>query len=593
MRSTEEMISRALVISAVILALSACTAPAVAPTEAPEATEAATTTAEPTTTVTPTPRPQSVGYPAQADRDRINPAEFPGLEFAGGSDMPWWNDRVFYEIFVRSFYDSDGDGVGDLQGVIEKLDYLNDGDPTTDSDLGVTGIWLMPIMDSPSYHGYDVIDYYNVNPDYGTNEDFKELMAAAHERGIVVIVDLVLNHTSVLHPWFQAALDDDPDYDDWYVWSETDPGFNGPWGQNVWHRVSGGDYYYGVFVSSMPDLNYRNPAVTEAMGEVSRYWLEDMGADGFRLDAIKHMIEDGRVQEDAPSSLHWLYDYNDAIDEIDPNALTVGEVWSPAASVVRYTVDGVDVAFTFDYAGAIIESVNNNRSAYLDSELRNLIRYYPANQYATFLANHDQNRVMNQLGSDVEAAKAAATILLTGPGVPFIYYGEEIGMQGSKPDERIRTPMHWTDDPINAGFSETAPWQILTYNVDAYNVELEDNDPDSLLNHYRELIALRNEYAVLRLGDTVMVDSSNPHVFAMLRYIDGQVALVIVNLNTEPVYDFTLTVEEGPLTGGEEQRVIFGNRAMNPVTVNEVGGFTEYRPSSRLDAREAVVILFE
>jgi glycosidase len=175
--------------------------------------------------------------------------------YAGTEGFRWWNDTVFYEIFVRSFRDSDGDGIGDFNGIIEKLDYLE--------GLGIRGIWLMPINPSPSYHGYDVTDYYAVNPDYGTLEDFKRLLEEAHKRDIKIIIDFVMNHTSSKHPWFQQALTPGSPYHDWYVWSETDPGTLGPWGAKAWYRASNGQYYYAIFWDQMPDLNYENPAVRE------------------------------------------------------------------------------------------------------------------------------------------------------------------------------------------------------------------------------------------------------------------------------------------------------------------------------------------
>ena len=225
----------------------------------PTATPApATVAAEPTATSVP---PTATPMPA-------TPTPTPDPLFTGTNDYPWWNDTVFYEIFVRSFYDSDGNGIGDLNGVIEKLDYLNDGDPTTSEDLGVTGIWLMPIMVSPSYHGYDVVDYFQVDPDYGTNEDFLRLMDEAHARGIRVIVDLVMNHTSNAHPWFLDSQNPDSDKREWYIWADENPGYRGPDGQVVWHNNPSG-YYYGIFWSGMPDLNYENPDVTAAMFEAA------------------------------------------------------------------------------------------------------------------------------------------------------------------------------------------------------------------------------------------------------------------------------------------------------------------------------------
>ena len=199
--------------------------------------------------------------PVVSAQDDALPAATPG------TGLPWWQDAVCYEIFVRSFADSDGDGVGDLAGLIDRLDYVNDGDPTGDDDLGATCVWLMPNFQATSYHGYDVEDYYRVDPDYGSNEDFERLVMEAHARGIRVVLDLVLNHTSREHPWFQDALrDPDSPYRDWYIFSADDPGYGGPWGQRVWHDSPVRDEsYYGIFWEGMPDLNYRNPAVTAGM----------------------------------------------------------------------------------------------------------------------------------------------------------------------------------------------------------------------------------------------------------------------------------------------------------------------------------------
>jgi glycosidase len=213
----------------------------------------------------------------------------------------WWDDRVFYEVFVRSFADSDGDGVGDLRGLIDHLDYLNDGDPTTSGDLGVTGIWLMPVAEAASYHGYDVVDYEAVERDYGTAADFRDLILAAHARGIAVVVDLILNHTSAQHPWFQDSRDKGSAHADWYIWSDTDPGYAGPQGQPVWYP-DGDRVYYAQFWEGMPDLNLDSPEVTAALDYVARFWLQDLGVDGFRLDAIKHLVETGEDQVNTPAT---------------------------------------------------------------------------------------------------------------------------------------------------------------------------------------------------------------------------------------------------------------------------------------------------
>jgi alpha-amylase len=280
------------------LLLAGCLAPAApAPTSTSTSTLAPSATPAPVTVTPVAATMTSVPTLAPAET-RVAPVT--GLP-AGTDGKPWWNDAVFYEVFVRSFYDSNGDGIGDFNGLTAKLDYLNDGNPATTTDLGVTALWLMPIHPSPSYHGYDVTDYYDVNPQYGTLADFKRLLAEAHKRGIRVILDLVLNHTSLQHLWFVAAQDPQSPYRDWYLWSPTDPGWPGPWGEKVWY-ANGRSYYYAIFDKNMPDLNYTNPAVTAKLDDVARFWLAEVGVDGFRLDAAKHLIEAGQVQENTAST---------------------------------------------------------------------------------------------------------------------------------------------------------------------------------------------------------------------------------------------------------------------------------------------------
>ena len=396
-------------LSLMLLALLA----ACAPIQTPEALPAPAAILAPTVTpAAPQPAP---------------PVGLDGQLVQGTAGQPWWNDTVFYEIFVRSFSDSNGDGVGDLNGLIQKLDYLNDGDPATTTDLGVTGIWLMPIAESPSYHGYDVSDYTQVDREYGTNADFKRLIAEAHRRGIRVIVDLVLNHTSSQHPWFTAAQDPASPKRDWYIWSKEQP--QGP----GWHKGKDG-WYYGYFWEGMPDLNYRNEAVTAAMHDAARFWLEEMGADGFRLDAVKYLIEDGRRIENTPATHDWLEDFRTFYKGVQPDALTVGEVWSTSDVSASYVGDELDLAFDFPLADATIASALNGRSLDAQRAQKAVLAAYPAGQYATFLANHDQNRTRSRLIDD-DQARMAATLQLLFSGVPFVYYGEEIGMSGTKPDE--------------------------------------------------------------------------------------------------------------------------------------------------------------
>lgn len=455
-----------------------------------------------------------------------------------------WNDRVFYEIFVRSFYDSDGDGIGDLRGVIEKLDYLNDGDPNSTSDLGVTGIWLMPIMDSVSYHGYDVVDYRSIDPDYGTLDDFRALVDAAHARGIVVLIDLVINHTSSAHPWFTASAAGDPAYADWYVWSNTNPGWRGPDGQQVWHR-RGSRYYYGLFWGEMPDLNLTNPAVVAEIDSIVRFWL-DLGVDGFRMDAVKHLVEEGREQENTPSTHAWIAAFTERVHAMKPEALVIGEVWSSNYLSSDYVSNGeIDLVFDFDVATGYLTAARQRRADAASSLTERAATLYPPGQYATFLTNHDQTRVMNELRNKPEAAITAAQLLLLTPGVPFLYYGEEIGMTGQKPDERIRTPMQWTDDAGTVGFTVGQPWQAPNTAAEAAiaNVEIQDGDPASMLNEYRRLIGLRNRHEALRRGAYIEINTRPAQVFAFLRQTENETLLVLMNLSDNPIDAITFNTD--------------------------------------------------
>jgi alpha-amylase len=467
---------------------------------------------------------------------------------AASTEIPpasgWWNDAVFYEIFVRSFYDSNGDGVGDFNGITEKLDYLNDGDPATTDDLGVTGIWLMPIFPSPSYHGYDVTDYYGVNPQYGTLEDFKTLLEEAHKRGIRVIIDLVINHTSDQHPWFKEAKKDvKSKYRDWYIWRETDPGYKGPWNERVWHPSSTG-YYYGIFEAFMPDLNYNNPKVTKEMNNIVAFWLEDVGVDGFRLDAAKHLIEDGATQQNTDATHEWFTQFRPTYKKVNPEAMTVGEFFGDSYSTLaKYTSgDQLDLAFNFNLAEAFISSANRGQSAYTMDAIEYSLKAMPNAQFSPFITNHDQDRAMSQFYGEVEKAKLAASLLLTAPGAPFIYYGEEIGMVGKKPDENIRCPMQWSNGS-NAGFTTGRPWRAPDSGYAQTNVQTETEDFTSLLSHYRSLIRIRNAHPALRTGSVTFPSTGKSSVYASLRVKDGETILVLINLSEKPINDYKLDLK--------------------------------------------------
>lgn len=489
----------------------------------------------------------------------------------------WWNEDVFYEIFVRSYLDSDDDGDGDFIGLIDELDYLNDHDPDTSGDLGVHSLWLMPIFPSPSYHGYDVIDYYNVNPDYGTLDDFRRFMDEAHQRGIRVIIDMPLNHTSSQHPWFIESQKPDSAYRDWYIWSDTDPGMIGPWGQQVWHSGATG-YYYGVFWGGMPDLNYRNPEVTEEMENIFRFWLEDVGVDGFRLDGARYIVEEGDELADSEANLHFFEDMRSFVKDINPDALLLGEVWTSNFAAASYLKrEALDLVFDFDLASAFMSSAGSGRAESALNQLKFSLKLFPPGQFAPFLTNHDMNRVMSQLGGDVEKAKNAATMLLTSPGVPFVYYGEEIGMLGQKPDERIRTPMQWSPEE-HAGFTTGVPWQSVNPDYPEKNVVLQSTDHDSLLYFYNSLVRIRNQSEALRFGDTYLIESQAPGVYSILRAYEDDLVLVVLNLGNEEVNDFGLNLLSGPLEGNYQVVSLIEDGQYAELISSDTGGFEDYQP---------------
>lgn len=575
-------LDRLLLCAALCWLLAACVGPAPRPAAAPSPT-AAPSPAAALSSPTPVQQPAPPATPVAAGPALGAPVGLDGVLPPGTGGQPWWNDTVFYEIFVRSFFDSAGDGSGDLNGLIAKLDYLNDGDPNTSTDLGVTGLWLMPIMASPSYHGYDITDYYTVNPQYGAVQDFQRLVAEAHKRGIRVIVDLVLNHTSSQHPWFIEAQNPDSPKRDWYVWSDVEPQGKG------WHPGKNGGYYYGYFGANMPDLNYKNPAVTEEMLKVTRFWLEEMGADGFRLDAIKYLVEDGRRIEHTPATHEWLQRFRAFYKGLDPQAFTVGEVWNDTGLASKYVGGELDAVFDFDLADATIRSAQNSEKGYVESAQKIVNASYPPGQFATFLANHDQPRTRTRLLDDAQA-KTAATLQFAFPGVPFIYYGEEIGMMGGKPDENIRRPMQWTPE---GGFTAGQPWSAYADDTATRNVAQQAADPDSILNHYRALIRLRNSHEALRIGEWHLVETGNDAVYAALRSTPNEQILVVTNLRSKPVSDYGLSLESGPLAPGARAEPLLGPAApLAAPVVTAQGGFAGYRPVATLPPRASYFIQF-
>jgi glycosidase len=461
-------------------------------------------------------------------------------------DLDWAEGAVMYEVFVRSFADSDGDGIGDLNGLTAKLDYLNDGDSTTTRDLGVDGIWLMPIFPSPSYHGYDVTDYEHVNPDYGTDADFDRLLSEAHRRGIRVIIDLVLNHTSDHHPWFlDSASGPGSPRRDWYVWSPEDRHWGQPWNPlgTAWHRIRGA-YYYGLFWSGMPDLNFRTSAVQDEMERIAELWL-DRGVDGFRLDATRHLVETGPGdgQSDTPETHSFLREFAERVNRAKPDALLVGENWTDAAAIATYFGSGDSASwgdelpcnFDFPLAAAIVEGVGSGDGRGIAAVLREVKRLYPPGAIdAPFLTNHDMVRVATRLESKPGRLRSAASLLLSLPGTPFLYYGEEAGLEnGRGDDDRFkRTPMPW-DGSNGGGFTRGTPWFGFAPGRERANVAIEDTIPSSLLSRYRDLIRARRQDLVLRRGrlEEVLTPEEHPTpALAFTRRLGAKRLLIVHNL---------------------------------------------------------------
>ncbi|HIW35216.1 MAG TPA: DUF3459 domain-containing protein [Candidatus Paenibacillus intestinavium] len=444
---------------------------------------------------------------------------------------------VYYEIFVRSFYDSDGDGIGDLNGVTAKLDYLQ--------ELGVGGIWLMPINSSPSYHGYDTTDYYDINADYGTIDDFTKLLDEAHKRHIKVIMDLVVNHSSSEHPWFMdAAANPDSPYRKWYHFVPTDEqtqADNAAGSGNPWHHY-GSSKYLGVFWGGMPDFNFDEPELRKEFISIGQFWLEK-GLDGFRLDAAKHIYGDFKSTINTPdiqaANKTWWQEFRLGMDEVNSDAFLIGEVWDSMSVIGPYFDQALDSAFNFDLADRLISAAANERDPDLAYSLGRAHTFYGQssnNEFidAPFLSNHDQNRVMTVLGDNVDHARMAASLLLTLPGTPFLYYGEEIGMLGAKPDEYIREPMLWYSDPTG-GEGQTS-WQASRHNAaGVISVEVQQLDEQSLYNHYRKLIAWRNSEPALQNGAIVeyKLETVNSKLSAYLRVTKDDRLLVVHNLSGE------------------------------------------------------------
>jgi glycosidase len=441
----------------------------------------------------------------------------------------WWNNTVAYEIFVRSFYDTNGDGRGDFNGITQKLDYLNDNNANTKTDLGINLIWLMPINPSPSYHGYDVLNYKAVHPNYGNINTFKNFINEAHNRNIKVIIDLVINHTSSQHPWFIKSAANDPFYRNFYRWSTTPPTQQGPWGQQVWYPKNGSNYY-ALFWSEMPDLNFNYQPVRDSIFDIAKFWLKEMNVDGFRLDAAMYLYEEGNTLKNHPNTISFWKTLNDSCEAWKLNSLLLGEVWE-STSIVKLYNDALDMCFDFNLSDQNLSSANSGNPFLARQALKTTQDVYNENQFASFLSNHDQNRVFDMLGNNIQKAKVAASLLLTQPGVPFLYYGEEVAMKGVKPDEDIRRPMQWSNT-VNAGFSVATPWRNVNSNYSTYNVSTMQSDSNSIWNHYQKLIELRNNDSILMLGSAKNIISSANEIHSYQRSYKNEDEIILVNTSS-------------------------------------------------------------
>jgi glycosidase len=472
------------------------------------------------------------------------------LSRAAGAPRQWKNDwsrgGVFYEVFVRSFQDSNGDGIGDLKGLISKLDYLNDGNPATTTDLQVNALWLMPVFVSPSYHGYDTVDYRHINPDYGTDDDFRLLLQEAHKRGIRIIVDYVMNHTGSDNPWFiDSASSPNSSKRNWYVWNQNNLGWTQPWGGNnpTWHQKNGA-YFYGVFWSGMPDLNFRTKAVRTEIKKIAAYWL-NQGVDGFRLDATRYLVETGpgSGQADTVETHQFLKSFAKKVRRVKPEAMLVGENWTDTPIIATYfgstdkIAGGDELPMNFDFplASAILEALKSGNSSGIVAKIEEIQKVYPPGiNDAPFLTNHDMVRVATQLERKDDLLRQAITILMTLPGSPFLYYGEEVGIQNGPADgdEAKRTPMPWNNS-TNGGFTTGSAWYQFAPGKENANVASQTSDPRSLLSLYRQLIRLKQSLSALKKGDFIPLstDNGSAPIFAFLRRSADEQLLVALNLS--------------------------------------------------------------
>lgn len=462
-----------------------------------------------------------------------------GLFFAPQNLMAqnWWNDAVVYELFVRSFHDSNGDEYGDFKGIQMKLGYLE--------ELGVDALWLMPIFKSPAWHGYTSSDYYEINPEYGTLAEFETLITEAEKYNIRIIMDLMVNHCSSEHEWFQKSIQRDSIYDTWFKWYPELPGEE--WITHIDQApvINGGfhwneereEYFYAYFGDRAPDLNFENPEVRQEMIRIAKFWL-DKGVAGFRLDAAQNIIEEGPgegLQYDSPGTIDWWIEFSDSIKAEYPEAFLIGEVWSEYKDLDRYYANGrgLDACFDFPLEFKIAELLTGEATV---EDFKALVREKyaastPTSFYAPFLSNHDQERYLSVLGRDFEKARQAVVLSMTTNGTPFLFFGEEVGAI-SEPGVLTVKPMAWNDAP-NAGYTYAdSAWTATGLIEHPHNLDYQKNTEGSLWQHYQKMIALRKEQPEFRSGACSFFEE-NQDLLIYEKRLDDQVSIIVMNTSEQ------------------------------------------------------------
>ena len=514
---------------------------------------------------------------AACSTQRAAPSSSEATGTARAAAHPWWRDAVFYEIYPRSFADANNDGVGDLEGIKQHLDYLK--------QLGVDAIWITPCYPSPQVDfGYDVSDYENIDPRYGTLADFDSLQAAARQRGIRIIMDYVVNHTSDQHRWFKESRSSRTNPKrDWYIWRDgRGPGqppnnWISLFGGSAWqYDKTTGQYYYHAFYPQQPDLNWRNPQVRDSMLDVTRWWYK-RGVSGFRLDAVDNIFEDSLFRDnpqlpgrDAYGDRNQVRKYNDNLPENHEvlralrqvadqfGAVLIGETWTTDVKQLKeyYGANDDEIQLPMDLLFTQLGRVPaGHQRLNADVFRRHVDAMENSGEWPVFVvSNHDIPRVATRFADgkhDDQIAKAIAALYLTLRGTPVMYYGEEIGMQNNDPKRKQdvrdpigikgwpkvkgrdgeRTPMQWTAG-IDAGFNTGAkPWLPIPASFATHNVATESADPSSVLNLYKAVLALRHDNPAVRDGSYVPLNESDPNVMSYLRQAGKQAVLVVINMS--------------------------------------------------------------